>query len=1091
MDKVIIRTRENNVIEYTPAKKEAGKFLPCSFQDSIIAYGSTCSVFLALKDDQRYLIKKYEGRYNGTRAFKKVSKIKDNYNAQGDNYLMHEQYDGVDPKNKDLHYKVFDYKEGHVVTKYEGKECIISDIEKAYEIVLDFLSFLNCLKLLHADNYLHLDIKPANVFVLKVNSSRIVQLIDMDGVMTKQDLCEKKVKCSEPQEMMPTSNTYYSPEDMETFFDLSAEESSKHAYVLDTTATAKMFFEMLFGDNQKYGHWNSEVFLKSAKADSGKANLAKQLREFFDKGINNPFKERFCSVDEMIQRISDISTTVVEQLPVSVRTAKLKAQLRIQREKSVKDIDMCILPWIETVDRSPRDKYKQANNQSPLERLMQEKKFQEQNIFITGEGGFGKTSSLRREYYKNIENLEDNELYVYAPFKEYLEKDSLLSFIERAGSLSIDNLKRDSSRMTVFLDAYDENPIRKQIHQNKEIEKFDIEFFESMRKFSENNNIRFVVTSRVVPQKKVSASSVQLPKEYNFVAAKCLPLSRNQIAKYLEKDGLGFHSLQKKKPLIKMLTNPMMLTIFCDLPKSEREKTDVTTEAQLLNSYFVNMYKLKCEEDSDMDTFLRMIRILSKGAIDEKSECEYVDPKRILSFQTVVDIIPKGNEKNKVKFSHEIFREYFQATYIFQELIKINSNRLKKDQLFFLMDSYSHFSLFLAGQMLAESKKCSFLYNQPSIPDGQAGEDEPIGLKSLQSICSYVARVQEKKKIKVGQLIITNLFRLITFYRCYTNSSFDDYACFHSIADRAFYECPHVEKVFIPKSVVEIGYETFCRCPNLTTILYGGTREEWYLVDYPVSHLCGFDVKCLNNEIIVYHDDFSQQEFENRCIEKIDTIIVQKPTRQMAILRSFMEKNNVSIDGCKCPIEVKISNRVLLEFIWSSDGEFGHLKFLLDEKFRNCCIQNLKNLIMRWDSGNQIYARAADQVRYEIAFSKTTLSVCAPCDTETVRQALLELLISHSWEYIVDIVREKISDKELILFEFKTDDRFRSVIIHKIEPFVSDSESKEEALEKIKTMNDEFFINELFDEDITRVISIIILRYYSWTCLLKLVRKIQ
>lgn len=336
MEKIIIKT-ENNEYTYYPVKNNFGNFEYSGLEESIFTKGSSCSVFLAINDkNERFLIKQYNKGFTIDREIDRISiDIKNRYNKQSSNYIMKELYSGVDNFGKAC--KVFEYKNGNVLKPYKETKSIFAEEnkEKLFDILLTFASFLNSLKLLHteidgAKYYLHNDIKPENVFSLRVNNDRIAQLIDLDSVCSGEFLIDK-IESGEFSGdfnfIIPTTSKYYTREDINYLCRLRGGELRRCIRVLDTTAAAKMLCMMLFG---RYDHSIPERDVNDY--DSNEA-LQIAINSFLQKGISNNFTERFATVDEMREQISDILKLVSDDLPKTIRNAK---QLAIGQNNYIK-----------------------------------------------------------------------------------------------------------------------------------------------------------------------------------------------------------------------------------------------------------------------------------------------------------------------------------------------------------------------------------------------------------------------------------------------------------------------------------------------------------------------------------------------------------------------------------------------------------------------------------------------------------------------------------------------------------------------------------------------------------------------------------
>ena len=80
------------------------------------------------------------------------------------------------------------------------------------------------------------------------------------------------------------------------------------------------------------------------------------------------------------------------------------------------------------------------------------------------------------------------------------------------------------------------------------------------------------------------------------------------------------------------------------------------------------------------------------------------------------------------------------------------------------------------------------------------------------------------------------------FYHCKNITSIFVKGNVKLVSDYAFNSCKKLEKIYLPASVAVFGEEVFTDCPDLTTIEYGGTKEQWKQIAKPQGRKQLFDM---------------------------------------------------------------------------------------------------------------------------------------------------------------------------------------------------------------------------------------------------------
>ena len=150
----------------------------------------------------------------------------------------------------------------------------------------------------HERNYLHLDIKPENIFILS-ETDELVQLFDFDTVSTKEDILQNKFSFS---------NNYASPEvrgSQNGNFELSDIDERA-----DIFSIGVVIFEKIMGklpnlsDHREGKTWNfsSNPYLKNTVPQ-----LQDGITKIFQKTLARNKTDRYSSVTELIQDLDKLT----------------------------------------------------------------------------------------------------------------------------------------------------------------------------------------------------------------------------------------------------------------------------------------------------------------------------------------------------------------------------------------------------------------------------------------------------------------------------------------------------------------------------------------------------------------------------------------------------------------------------------------------------------------------------------------------------------------------------------------------------------------------------------------------------------------
>lgn len=857
-DKITITTQDNNRYTFIPAIKTAsGDFSPCEFKDSIFAEGSTCQVFLALDDKiRRYLIKQYKCGFNGNESHTTISKVMSRFNKQGDNYILNDIYNGsgyLGVEGECCDYKVFNYIEGNVLLPYKNGISIFDDANMLHSVLLDFVSFLNCLQLLHAEidreSYLHCDIKPENAFVATISNRRVVQLIDLDSVRSVKQLIEDIENGVHCDKLVQSTARFYAREDIVALSQLRGEDLKRCIYILDTTAACKVLAELLVGN----------VCFNLTEQDQIALNknepLQIALNNFFKIGMWNDFSERFGSIEEMIQQISAVIVAISRSLPTTIQSEKLKAisnnriinRLRDNYKKQhglndsttrksifisdlLNDIDTGLLPCIQKTNGD--NEIDETSSKMSLAMLLHEK----HKYIISAQAGHGKTSSLIYEYLNNIQDLESDELYIYVPLQNYSPSKSFTDFISEESGFDFEGLlKNQASKVTLLLDAYDEIRDRYSCENQSA---FDNAFLDELNKLGCVGSI--IITSRF----DFSISMQCKANQIGLSTAKCQPLDCNQIEKYINKIAFGAYERAKNNEIVmKLLSNALFLNIFSSLLLEHREDIfGISSEFQLLDLYFATLYEHKYGNNtSNEEDYRELLQYVGDYY------CRYVErsvtfEKKASCFNAIIDFESGESDVSQITFSHLIFLDYFVSVAITCRLTTILTRKILSVGYFESMNcldskDLSDRTLLYVAQSLAAKQKRIFSW---------------FRVKStirLEELCKVTANIAQ------DTVIAHNLFKLICFFGYNPKQKFYNMitklpknffahnlfisrihipSCIKTIEAAAFFDCPNLNMVTMSDGIQCIGESAFSRCNALTSIRLCDSIK--HIEDYAFSY---------------------------------------------------------------------------------------------------------------------------------------------------------------------------------------------------------------------------------------------------------------
>ncbi|MFI3228058.1 MAG: tetratricopeptide repeat protein [Clostridia bacterium] len=273
------------------------------------------------------------------------------------------------------------------------------------DMVEILLSIAKTLKLYHGHGYLHLDLKPSNVFVLK-ETNQLVKLFDFDTVVAKDDLLIKKYRVStsfgyspHEQESFKSGKTSY--DDIDIQADFYPIGIMLYEYI---TKTFPKLASMQKGRKVKFDDV-SPVFLKLDR------KILREIQALFNKTLKISKYERYKTDDELIHQLEKILELADAKRHFIISTFKKNDKFFIGRERYINEISQ---------------------------------KIREKNcIALRGLGGIGKTSIA--EKFAETYQSEYNNI-VFLSYQDSMKNLIISDAQMPINALSIDSFDNDNEK---------------------------------------------------------------------------------------------------------------------------------------------------------------------------------------------------------------------------------------------------------------------------------------------------------------------------------------------------------------------------------------------------------------------------------------------------------------------------------------------------------------------------------------------------------------------------------------------------------------------------------------------------------------------
>ena len=604
--------------------------------------GANCDVYVGKNATESVIIKMFRDNDRRAKEYALIRQIAEWYEKTQGNYFMgfckETEYKG------DLPYcHVFQRISGHPL-----QETIDStrrlDQATLISTLTTFLAFLDGVSLLHElePGYAHWDIKPANIYSFKSsqNSPEIVQMIDFDTAVTATELKEDaEMRFHSFEKDAKYSKWYFSQEIREMRRHLSDNNAYiRSAQALDVFACARILCYMLFAAPLDVGDIEKRLHDPELQARIGLGS-AHALQLFFSKALHKNLDKRFLSCREMQEHLSKVIEGIDTNREITCTEAfKIRLGNKESEECAVFykrfDADLAI-NFCDTQD---------GKNPCTLSEIIAQNA--KPRTLILGDGGIGKTFSLKKEYFDHLFSEDESEtIGVYVSLKS-------MSVVEEI-THKLNALRRElrsehfmPPQYMIFLDAFDEGSINGSAFRD---------FLE------QNNHIRFVITSR---QNIDEGKKAQLVKDDFFYRVHATGLRESQIEQYLKSQNLHLNLQAQSPALLRLLSCPMMLQIFTSIYWDPQDGTAIlrtTNEVELIDFYLTRLHLKNESRGYTFEIFWYGLSLIARCIYDHDGQVEAMSRAErgqiALALPLMESVI---TEKNGVlSCSHQVFEDYF------------------------------------------------------------------------------------------------------------------------------------------------------------------------------------------------------------------------------------------------------------------------------------------------------------------------------------------------------------------------------------------------------------------------------------------------
>lgn len=648
---------------------------------SIVAFGGSCIAFYAVDErGHRYLVKRFTNDQGGERSSEIIKKIIAKHDKLGINYFLDDCFTGSDGETT-----------YHVFARINGATPVCQypkNVEKLLNVLLEYKSFLESLKILHNIGYVHFDIKPENIFRFKANASdtNSMQILDFGSCVEAEEIISTIRQLGKRGYRYSSTLKWYNKDDIDALCTFVTNGIEGLEYVLDLTAAVKVLCYLICGKSDGFSFENLGIDKYSG--------ICSKLHEMYFKATSTDLTRRYVLCEEIIRDVdlligaingkfkySDslriISKNTITECNEKICQDKLITDLKNEYYKENKSqgivdindllnqISTDILPNIFVEDAV----YSYGTHTNALERIINT---YSGNIALFGTGGGGKSTALKHLYLSNIVK-KTKHIYLYLSAKDFeLEnigvgnKRITAILNARYKNCEIEELLLSKSdKIIILFDALDEISSENDAFVYREIEEL-----------SKYNN-RFVITSREDKSKRKNL--------INAVQGEFLSLTDEQIER-----AVPFIESLKKYPIYKLLKTPMLLTIFKKLEALGDYRKTVRYPEELIEEYLKKIYTTHNESNVLFDKLIRDTSCYCVCSIDRNDYTQHKEATEFFKREHLDHIISSalhfkpfydngGSDSQggiyKMVFAHKLYEDYFKGRWLYDFFVRT----MKKD----------------------------------------------------------------------------------------------------------------------------------------------------------------------------------------------------------------------------------------------------------------------------------------------------------------------------------------------------------------------------------------------------------------------------
>ncbi|MDE6200537.1 MAG: leucine-rich repeat domain-containing protein [Clostridiales bacterium] len=508
-------------------------------------------------------------------------------------------------------------------------------------------------------------------------------------------------------------------------------------------------------------------------------------------------------------------------------------------------------------------------SKSPLEQALE--KVNDKSLFLTAEGGQGKTTTLRSFWLDFLSGKHRVPcLYIDCKLLKN-ENNAIKEYIGNEYRLNIDKLVSPNNKPIILLDGVNESNTELRDKQGNGV----CSLVSECQGVLEKESFRIVIGSRskiittIEKEDEKNYSSSKKNSEFGdavFYATVC-ELRGNQIEHCLTQ--YNFNKNEITPSLIQLLRNNMMLYIFTHVSVFEKIQSQDITAGKLLDMYFSICFKVRyvkrqaslqdseeyvymlMKENSDLlpnekrklrdikdklQTYERIFEYFVAHSMQDKFTNDELNEYFEDTGDKLCEIsILKKIDDNKYTWANEIYQEYCQALMLKQALEKMYKNEFNLDDVNMVMDLYGdekYKVLQYAGELISREysdfnemvvnvRNTKISIDNDDVDDCVSGivvisvlseNGIPYNVTTIEDYAFADCRILTKIKIPEGVTAIGQC----AFSGCSNLTSIEIPNSVTGIASYAFLGCSGLTSIEMPDNIMRVGNNVFDGCSGLT-----------------------------------------------------------------------------------------------------------------------------------------------------------------------------------------------------------------------------------------------------------------------------------